>query len=245
MAYVPTILPQYLADCVAQGMDPTTSLDAWIQQQSQSSTIEEPHITTTTTQDTPSTDLPASRSAPPSSIPQQHLSSSTPRPTPPKRFSNLKTNIKLSFAKRLGPFITQTGPIFQEVIGGIATGEIEPEEEQGDRQVHGFVYTREGKRKTVFETPKPIRTRRVSRGTPLPLPPSLMLPAPLSTAPPQARVERATSKRKPKKITEHGCEICANYTQLNLLVGVIPDVLPTIPLMCGSCEFKEQRRRAE
>jgi hypothetical protein len=154
MPYVPTFITPYLEHCLEQGIDPRSGLNAWIHQQSQSSTINEPLAMTTTHNIASSQQPPFLSTAHYSSTSNQSSGFLSPDPTPqilsPSRFEAFKDNIELSFPKRLGPFITQTSTIFQEIIGGRATGEDEPEERQGDRKVQGFVYTRQGKRRTLF-----------------------------------------------------------------------------------------------
>lgn len=168
----------------------------------------------------------------------------SPNPTPqnlsPSRFEAFKDNIELSFPKCLGPFTTQTSTIFLEIIGGRATGEDEPEEEQGDQKVHGFVYTQQGKRRTLFAaavTPTSRPTRTCSALSTVPS--LLLLPLPLST-PPSVRTSHTARMRGLKNTTpprQDPCKMCTAYAQFRR-VEVLLAAVPDMQLMCGLCEFR-------
>ena len=188
-------------------------------------------------------------SAPPTSS-ASHSPDHFPRTLSATNRTAVKTNKDLSSLKLPEPFITQTSPIFRELIGGHATGEIEEEDEQGNRKVHGFIYTQQGKRKTVFRgellehksvlvpKPKPEDLVTVS------LPETKRLSGSL-----RVRTYKLPRIRRREKTASEGqdaimiCKLCATYAQLRLCTDV-RDAEPDIPVMCGPCMRMERRGRS-
>ena len=223
-------------------MDPRGSLDAWMmqqrRQQQQQQGRECDGVGVDETSGRTGTGMGCIISA-------GHSLPTMPRTLSPAHSIAPKANNEHSSPNAPEPFISQTSPIFQELIGGHATGEIEEEqeEEQGDRKVHGFVYTRQGMRRTVF------------RGE---LSETKLISIPMTKPEESVVVSLAESKRPLEKVRKYKvprmrlrektisdahediitCKLCAAYAQLRLC-EVVRAAEPDIPVMCGPCLRKE------
>jgi hypothetical protein len=221
--YLQTSAQAYLQYCVESNSEPKTSLGTWtsLQQRHQPQPGAD--------QQSRHTKVPHN-SAPPS---HSHAASQILRGCPrlPARHSGpyrvrFGENLDLSYKRGIhGSFISETGPIFQELVGGIATGECEEEEEQGGRRVKNFTW-KNGRRVTHFDGPLPssatkpsnissnpptMVARQAARMSPTPNGNTTVHPAEPSKRATQAayQVERKGIRSKSAPISWHFfCPVC-------------------------------------
>lgn len=235
----------YLRACLENNWNPTTSVDMWMNIQRQSSS-EQQSIDTTVPHNSPATAYshPVHRTflLPPLRKPVRPRVHA--RHTPIDLFRLFVNNADLAFKARdrlqVGSFILETSEIFQEVIGGLSTGECEPEEEQGNRKVHGFTWNKFGRRVTHYEGSLPSSTTNSST-TPKPLNPSI-------TPSPAKRVTRrasgippiTTAKRMPLlTLASEKTSQTKNQAQ-NEKSSRTHDLLRTWDFFCPACAIFEQ-----